>query len=498
MNDNNSSYLENERNSNDMSIRCAICGSKNVVKEFKKEGYDVKKGVVGTVLVGAPGALAGAGGKEVTYYHCADCGQVMNRPMYQVESDWIDELIADPTLFTTTLREKKAQYKNIEWEENAIQEDLCAQSTEEISIEEWKKEIIKKLEETPYINCRTLNRLDNDLKSFQACKELEKNGRIVAEMINDELHYRLVIDREEMRELFFKEHTFEKIKAMVDENFETYRKMLYEKLMFDKRYTQEEYEALIREVYNSEFEFEKPYVFEGFMAAFDIRMIEERHRIREKGGYRFKLEEKILDEEKQEREKEEKKKEKELQERTRKENMSDEDIAQVILDFLSENQDYFAAAEIVRKEDKLSECRMQRIVPILKRLEKEGYIKVKEEGGRTRYAIEKVGINLQEEEQKRIEEEKKREEQRRIQRENINQQIIEEEEKYNKELEVLQEKLTEFEAIFEANKSKIFGEGAKIKKEAKRQMEIYTDQIAKLKQDYLNKKSSLQAELQKL
>lgn len=498
MYDNNGTYFENERNRIDMSIRCAVCGSKNVVKEFKKEGYDVKKGVVGTVLVGAPGALAGAGGKEVTYYHCADCGQVMNRPMYQVESDWIDELIANPTLFTTTLREKKAQYKNIEWEENAIQEELCAQSTEEISIEEWKKEIIKKLEETPYINCRTLNRLDNDLKSFQACKELEKNGRIVAEMINDELHYRLVIDREEMRELFFKEHTFEKIKAMVDENFETYRKMLYEKLMFDKRYTQEEYEALIREVYVSEFEFEKPYVFEGFMATFDIRMIEKRYRIREKGGYRFKSEVKILDEEKQEREEEEKKKEKKLQERARKKDMNDEDIAQVILDFLSAQQDYFAAAELVRREDELSECTMQRIIPILKKLEKEGYIKVKEEGGRKRYAIEKVGINLQEEAQKRIEEEKKREEQRRLQRENINKQIEEVEEKYNKELEALQKQLSEQETIFVANKSKIFGEGAKAKKEAKQQIEIFTNQIANLKEEYLSKKSLLQAEFQKL
>lgn len=492
--DNNKTYFRSERNSGVMSVRCAVCGSKNVVKEFKQEGYDVKKGVIGTVLVGAPGALAGAGGKEVTYYHCADCGQVMNRPMFDNESSFIDDLIANPTMFPTTLREKKSQYKNIEWEENEIdvEENICSQS--EKDIEEWKNEITRMLEKNPYIKCSELYRLDENMKSLNACTELEKSGRIVADIINNESYYRLVTDKAEMRELIFKADIQEKIKQKVDGNFETYRKMLYDRLAFDKSYTQGEYEALIRDVYASEFDFEEPYVFGGFMSAFDIRMLKLHFKILSKEGYLFKSDDQIFAEQEQECAEEEM----ELQERSRKENMSDEDVSQVILDFLSEQQDYFTASELVKNENELSECTMKRIIPILKNLEKAGYIKVKEEDKRKYYAIVKAGINLQEEAKKRIEEEKKREEQRRIQCEIINKKIKDEEEKYNAELELLQKHLNEQTEIFEANKSKIFGEGAKLKKEAKQQIEIFTNQIANLKEEYLSKKSLLQAELQKL
>lgn len=65
-----------------MSIRCAVCGSKRVTLETKNEGYDVKKGVIGSILIGAFGVFAGANGKKNTYYHCADCGHTMNHFMY--------------------------------------------------------------------------------------------------------------------------------------------------------------------------------------------------------------------------------------------------------------------------------------------------------------------------------------------------------------------------------------------------------------------------------
>ena len=62
-----------------MVTRCKVCGSKNITREIKKEGYDIKKGVIGTALIGVPGALAGAVGKDTIYYHCADC-RVCPRP----------------------------------------------------------------------------------------------------------------------------------------------------------------------------------------------------------------------------------------------------------------------------------------------------------------------------------------------------------------------------------------------------------------------------------
>lgn len=70
-----------------MSLRCAVCGSKRITIETKKEGYDLKKGVIGQALIGIPGALAGINEKDTTYYHCADCGQVLNRAMYAFESN---------------------------------------------------------------------------------------------------------------------------------------------------------------------------------------------------------------------------------------------------------------------------------------------------------------------------------------------------------------------------------------------------------------------------
>ena len=39
--------------------RCAACGSPNVVTDIQKEGYDYVKGAIGTVVLGAGGAVAG-------------------------------------------------------------------------------------------------------------------------------------------------------------------------------------------------------------------------------------------------------------------------------------------------------------------------------------------------------------------------------------------------------------------------------------------------------
>lgn len=371
-----------ERNSIDMSTRCAVCGSKNVVKEFKKEGYDVKKGVIGTVLVGAPGALAGAGGKDVTYYHCADCGQVMNRPMYDNESNFIDDLIANPNLFPDILREKKARYKNIEWEEKTIDkrnESISKEWKDEREINKWMDRIVKKLQQTSSIKVYEIYKLsqEDDLNIVDACRRLKQQDIIVEEEIDSVSYFRLLTDLERANVL--------------------------------------------------------------------------EHKKNEK---------------------------------------------QKILNFLTQKQDYFTISEMINQSTELAEYTTGQLLTFMKALEKENKVEVKVGSRHNYYAIAGLKEKL---EKGRLEEEKKKyEEQRRIQRENINKKIKEEEEKYNKELETLQKQLSEQEAIFEANKSKIFGEGAKAKKEAKQQIEYNTNQIQKLKSDYMFKKISLQDELQKL
>jgi len=103
-----------------MSIRCAVCGSKRVVTETKKEGYNIKKGIVGGILFGTTGSIiGGTNGNEVTYYHCADCGHTINKCMYDWETDEIDTAInnKDSLYYLNILRDKKKKYPNIEWDE---------------------------------------------------------------------------------------------------------------------------------------------------------------------------------------------------------------------------------------------------------------------------------------------------------------------------------------------------------------------------------------------
>lgn len=66
-------------------MRCAACGSTRVFQEYKKEGYNLKKGIIEAALFGSVGTLAGTTGNEVIYYHCTDCGQTLNRCMDEVE-----------------------------------------------------------------------------------------------------------------------------------------------------------------------------------------------------------------------------------------------------------------------------------------------------------------------------------------------------------------------------------------------------------------------------
>lgn len=47
-----------------MIVRCAKCGSKNVIVNEKNDGYDLKKGVIGVALLGTGGAVMGVNGKK--------------------------------------------------------------------------------------------------------------------------------------------------------------------------------------------------------------------------------------------------------------------------------------------------------------------------------------------------------------------------------------------------------------------------------------------------
>ena len=56
--------------------RCAVCGSKNVITDTQSGGvsYNYKKGIVGTAVLGAGGAIAGIENKSQQIFICQDCG----------------------------------------------------------------------------------------------------------------------------------------------------------------------------------------------------------------------------------------------------------------------------------------------------------------------------------------------------------------------------------------------------------------------------------------
>ncbi len=137
-----------EREVNFMSIyRCAVCGSSRVVPETKQEGYNKKQGILGMAVFGLGGAVAGASGNTVVYYHCADCGHTLNRCMSDFEKNSIDRYLLNPDneANKTMLRIEKKQYPNIEWEESTIEKNDSAeipiQDNQPLTDEEYKKRL---------------------------------------------------------------------------------------------------------------------------------------------------------------------------------------------------------------------------------------------------------------------------------------------------------------------------------------------------------------------
>lgn len=455
----------------DMSVRCAVCGSKNVVKEFKKEGYDITKGVVGTALLGIPGALAGAGGKDVTYYHCADCGQVMNRPMYKVTSDWIDKLLENPDMWKEALKSEKAKYKNIEWQEDGeklyTNQENSIENDKERKIQYYSELIIKKLQETPYIERAILQDIDECHESLDACIHLLNSGRIAQELMNGKYYYRLVTDQKEMRELFIRQNTFNYMWDIIGKDVITFRQKLFEKIECNKCYSREEFLSVLRDVFGNSFDFNEPYSLEEFCKVLLIKL--QDYTTSTGNIVKFKTEEEVLKEKNEEEDAEKK-----VHEHTK----------QLLLDFLSQHLKYYPVIDMMKESEVLSEYSSITLSCRLKELVKEGRVAYKIEKKRDYYAT--LGI------------EKILEEQRRIQNEKIENELKEEEEKYNQKLETLKKQLSEQEAIFEANKSKIFGAGAKAKKEAKQRIEYFSSEIQRLKSNYMLKKSSLQNELKKI
>lgn len=76
--------------------RCAACGSANVVTDQENDGikYDYVKGAIGTVVLGAGGAVAGISNKSKMVFKCRDCGVSLSYSLGEPYKSLIDTGVA--------------------------------------------------------------------------------------------------------------------------------------------------------------------------------------------------------------------------------------------------------------------------------------------------------------------------------------------------------------------------------------------------------------------
>ena len=270
-----------------MVTRCKVCGSKNITREIKKEGYDIKKGVIGTALIGVPGALAGAVGKDTIYYHCADCGHVLNQPMASYESDRIDRAIYY-SKDKIELRALKQLYKNIEWEEsaNTIVSDVSSTilNTEKVlslnknkflSSDEVKKDVLEQLSNQKNLmekEVLMLRYADTKYSIVErAIDDLLDNGRVVCETVAKTEYYRLVTDINEIKENHKKMVAIKLSKKLLDKKYnvgyEQYEKAFFDLLKEKKNYKENELQQFLDEHL-------KEHVFSNVRMSVDLQEID--------------------------------------------------------------------------------------------------------------------------------------------------------------------------------------------------------------------------------
>lgn len=166
--------------------RCAVCGSTRIVTEVRNEGYNTKKGVIGTALFGAIGALAGTNGKEVTYYHCGDCGQVLNKCMSEYELMELDFSLRtqDSSVFLDRTIAMMKKYPNAGWDNEKILKAKSNQSS------------IKS-----HDNENMVDSIESNQKTFQEEKiDLEKKILEIASKYEDKFTLDEICNNEQLSE----------------------------------------------------------------------------------------------------------------------------------------------------------------------------------------------------------------------------------------------------------------------------------------------------------
>ena len=98
----------------DNYFRCPWCGSSAVSTETKKEGYDIKKGLIGTALFGTGGAVMGINMNEKKYNYCQMCRKTFTQCMPVATIKDIERLLRDSNGDHPLLKMYKNHYPNFE------------------------------------------------------------------------------------------------------------------------------------------------------------------------------------------------------------------------------------------------------------------------------------------------------------------------------------------------------------------------------------------------
>lgn len=470
-----------------MSIRYATCGSKNVYVETKKEGYNLKAGVIGTALVGVPGALAGTVGNDTKYYHCRECGQTLNKPMMSIESDWIDKWIANPIDYQDELKSMKSKYKNIEWEISDYKiEEVLRNTKRKISIRPEFSNLtpINRIAESIYVELQQMNitliseeqlRLmlnDEDASGYiSAISRLEDSGRIAREKIGTNTWIRLITDISEMKELALKEDSKSEANHLLNKNLKKYQKNFMQKVEFKKKYSLNELYELVENNLCNIIPNQTTYFWEVFRKDF-LESLQKKEQLYFKDGdYYFRtLEraEEILSA--KEREQEEKQKKKYLV------------LMQILLDIFKNYPEEMFTIEQIMKERLVvdSSASIRSVKYALGYLREDGMIIKK----KSYYAL--TGIEERLEEKRRCEEEEFKRHKEEIDKKN--EEIRKENELIENENTEIRIKIDELEKernlvniTISDNKNKLFGAGAKARKEAQARAEEINKEIIDLR-----------------
>ena len=150
----------------DNYFRCPWCGSSAVSTETKKEGYDIKKGLIGTALFGTGGAVMGINMNEKKYNYCQMCRKTFTQCMPVATIKDIERLLRDSNGDHPLLKMYKNHYPNFEMD-NVINTNNSSVNINELNAEE--------LADTLYEYCKK-----NQIKEIKK-SDLEK--RIAGEWL---------------------------------------------------------------------------------------------------------------------------------------------------------------------------------------------------------------------------------------------------------------------------------------------------------------------------